>query len=482
MIEFYLISLLAVLMSLTLLTAVMRGYSRYGLIILFYPPAFLAVFFVFLFLLPTALAVLFEDALVYRYQSWGYSSSTWMTALIFGFLFVTTALAVAVKITPPHAFERRVIGCRDRIIAARRKQPIDLTYALIFYVLPLISLGYLLMRFGGANYADYMVDRIVARRGLGFIIMPSTWLTISIAAAVFSAISGLKARSTLLISLPMLAFFIYAQLFLGSKSRGLIVIVYIALAWAFFLSSKHRFTVKPLVLIPGIAVVVSVVGLFFGDFREATTRDIDISEVETRVAVTALFSKFNAFGAIENTMWLVENQSFNDLTVGRSFLAVVVGAVPRAIWAGKPVGGGPELRNLIHPGSYDLNSGFQLSSYSPGIIAESYMSFGIAGIIVIAPFFGFLFGLIARFPGSISTPLFLVTYVIVMYRATYMLTGEVFGSVAGMFMTVLPIIFYIGLRRILTTSKRSSRKLPKVNFSMPNAHSRLPMQPDEMAK
>lgn len=455
MIDYYLVSLLAAAMATLLLGGVAWLIAKHGLMVLFYPPVFLIVFFSFFFLAPLSIALLFQDSLIYRYQYGGYEPLSWMSALIFAFLFVLIAALVAIRITPLTSFKRATVGLQQRLglwIQGRHNR-IDIPYMFVFYLLPLMSLIFLLVKFGGSNYEDYMVNRTVERSGMGYIIMPSAWLAITLAAALFSAVVHPKLRWRLIVTIPFLCSFIYAQLVLGSKSRGLIVLAYAGLAWGFFWALKSKFPLRVVVSIPALVVFVSIIGLFFGDLREATTRQASLTDIETRVAVSAVFSKFNAFGAIENTVWLVENLRFDNLIGGRSFAAVFVGAVPRTIWPDKPVGGGPEMRNLVHPGSYDLNNGFQLSSYSPGIIAESYMNFGYLGFVVIAPLFGFAFAMLARFLKKVNTPLLLVIYIILLYRITYMLTGEVFGAVAGMFITLFPVLFYFGLRKMFSTRR-----------------------------
>ncbi len=454
MTDYYLVSLLAAVMSVLFFAIILRVTIKHGLIVLFFPPIFLFTFFLLFFLIPTSIALLFQDTLIYRYQG-GYEPSSWMSAVIFAFLFVFIAGLVSMRVTPLSTFKQSAMGIQQRFDKWQlgRNNRVDVPYMIVFYIVPVISLIFLLVTFGGSNYEDYMVNRTMERSGMGYIIMPSTWLGISLAAALFSAVVHPRMRWKLIVIIPFLLSFIYAQLFLGSKSRGLIVLVYAGLTWAFFSTLKSRFPLKVVVRLSSLAVFVSIVGLFFGDVREATTRQASLTEVETRVAVSAIFSKFNPFGAIENTVWLIENLRFDNVIGGRSFAAVFVGAVPRTIWRGKPVGGGPEMRNLISPGSYDINDGFQLSSYSPGIIAESYMNFGYFGFIVVAPIFGFAFAILARFLRKVDTPLLLVLYIILLYRMVYMLTGEVFGSVSGMFMILFPVLLYTGLRRAFSARR-----------------------------
>ena len=448
MIELQLIALLAATLAVLFALAILKKVSAEGWLFLFYPPAFLILFFTAMFLAPMVPVLLMPDAAIYRYSPDGYEPRSWLLALVFATLFILATAFVAGRIVSFDSFRSRIRSSIARLDRTPEKR-FDLLYFVIFYVLPLISLVYLLNRFGGANYEDYMVNRTIERRGLGYLIMPSTWLAISIATLLVSTLIGRKARSTLIYALPLTAFFIWANLFLGSKSRGLIVLVFAALTWALYMAAKNRFNLRVIAGVPALAVLVSVAGLFFGDIREAVTRGVALEAVNTRVSLAASFSKFNAFGSVENTVWLVENIGFDEMIGGRSFVAVLAAPVPRALWPDKPVGGGPELRNLIHPGSYDIVGGRNLTSYSPGIIAESYMNFWIFGLLVGPLLYGAILGGVTFLAGRINSSLLLVVFLILVYRAVYMMTGEVFASIVGIATTLLPVIVLYGLRAVV---------------------------------
>lgn len=462
MIELQLIALLAATIAVLFLLVVMKNVSSQGWLFLFYPPTFLVLFFTFVFLAPMVPVLILSDSAIYRYSPDGYEPKSWLLALVFATLFILATAFVAARIISFDGFRGRIRASIARMDRTPEKR-FDLLYLLIFYVLPLISLGYLINRFGGAGYEDYMVNRTIERRGLGYLIMPSTWLAISIATLLVSALIGRKVRSSLIYALPLTALFIWANLFLGSKSRGLIVLVFAVLAWALYQTAKNRFNLRVIAGVPGLAILVSVVGLFFGDVRESVTRGIELDAVNTRVSLAASFSKFNAFGAVENTVWLVENVGFNEMIGGRSFVAVLAAPVPRALWPEKPVGGGPELRNLIHPGSYDIVGGRNLTSYSPGIIAESYMNFWIFGLFLGPLLYGAILGGVTFLAGRINSTLMFVVFVILVYRTVYMMTGEVFGSIVGIGTTLLPLMLLFGLRAILNRNAGvlSPRLAPK---------------------
>lgn len=456
--ELQLIAVLAAIIAILLVSVVVKNISIRGWLFLFYPPTFLVLFFTALFIMPMIPVLMFSDTVIYRYSPDGYEPSSWLLALLFGTVFILATVFIASRMVSFRDFESRIRQSMARLDRTPERR-MDLLYLLIFYVLPLISLAYLLNRFGGVNYEEYMVNRTIERRGLGYLIMPSTWLTLSIATLLVGIAIGRKARSALIYAVPLTAFFIWANLFLGSKSRGLIVLVFAVLAWALHRAARRRLNLRVLVTVPALALVVGIVGLFFGDIRESVTRGVELEQVNSRVSLGASFSSFNAFGAIENTVWLVENIGMDEIIGGRSFLAVLAGPVPRALWPDKPVGGGPELRNLIHPGSYDIVGGYQLSSYSPGIIAESYMNFWVFGVLLGPLLYGAVIGGVTFLAGRINSTLMLVVFVVLTYRVVYMMTGEVFGSAAGIFITLLPVIMLFGLTSLLN---RGGKALPAV--------------------
>jgi hypothetical protein len=94
----------------------------------------------------------------------------------------------------------------------------------------------------------------------------------------------------------------------------------------------------------------------------------------------------------------------------------------------------------MSPGSYDLVSGTSLSSLSPGIVAEGYMNYGFPGYLLTGIVFGGLLAAIARASAWVRSPVSYIIWFYTMYATIGMLTGEVFGSVAGAFGVLIPIV------------------------------------------
>ncbi|MCX2758276.1 O-antigen ligase [Vibrio sp. Sgm 22] len=401
---------------------------------IFYPADFFALFYVLFFLLPYGVFWFFRDALSYRYVTEAYSDTTWVLSLIYSLLFVTLTYSIS----------RVTYNRSDFIYSLSRlsyNSDSGFFYKVLFIFLPLISIAFCLYNFGGANYQDYSINRTKERSGLGYILMPIYWGGVGIVVYWMRYIFDKKYNVFRVLSLlALVAGYTAFNLYMGSKSKGLVVLVWIVLCWFLLYSSKKAIKIKSIVLISIFIFSIGYVGLKFGDIREVLTKDIEVSSVESRTEIGSLFSKFNAFGSIENTMWLIENKESQDITLGSTFYTVAVGWVPRSVWPEKPVGGGPTLRNLIHPGSYDIVNGFQLSSYSPGIISESYINFGFFGFIIVGVPFGIFLSFFAKLLSFIRKDYSLVTWVVCLYAIGYMMTGEVFGTFARIFQFILPLI------------------------------------------
>lgn len=86
------------------------------------------------------------------------------------------------------------------------------------------------------------------------------------------------------------------------------------------------------------------------------------------------------FGNDENLLWLLEYG--HPYYWGHTYLAGITNLVPRELWPDKPWGAGPEIRNLIYPGSYVLG-GEGNSSITTGFLTEAQMNFGFIGILAV---------------------------------------------------------------------------------------------------
>jgi len=147
-----------------------------------------------------------------------------------------------------------------------------------------------------------------------------------------------------------------------------------------------------------------------------------------------------------------------DLLYGKTYLAALVLPIPRKIWPGKPLGGGPHLKNIVEPGSYDLNKKKYNSSLTTGVLIESYLNFGFLGVII----FGFVYGRISK---KLTHTLFYkknkASVEVIMFFCYFLLFfvfsfGEFLGAFTRIINYILPFLIFGGVFSIKSKFKMSS--------------------------
>lgn len=103
----------------------------------------------------------------------------------------------------------------------------------------------------------------------------------------------------------------------------------------------------------------------------------DSTYTQERLENVSLYMLDGAFGNDEALLWMIENEY--PLMLGKTYLAAATNIVPRGLWPQKPLGGGPELINMISPGSYTIGAEGN-NSLTTGLMTESMMNFGLLGI------------------------------------------------------------------------------------------------------
>lgn len=335
--------------------------------------------------------------------------------------------------------------------------------AAVLLVIPgLVSLAWMLHRTSVVGYNEYMANRIVMNSGLGYLLMPIGWLGVFLVLFYCNALIRHKTAGSGM-NLPVLGVVLLscmgAALLLGSRSRALWPLLYLSMTYIFLrggpvLSSRRAFRVGML------GVVLLVVGSVLGNVRQQISSGATLGEVQLRMGQdVAAAGILNVYGEYENVLWLLENQRETDLLWGRTFAAVIVGAVPRSIWRNKPVGGGPYLRNMIHPGSYNLDTGRGLTSYTTGLPAEAFMNFGMAGFTVLGVVYGLALWVMTVVLSWVASPLAFTTWFFGLVRLVGVLGAEVFGTVSHLFSAIVPLVAVAVLLRVLraVSPRRRSR-------------------------
>lgn len=352
-----------------------------------------------------------------------------------------------------------VQDCRNWV-TLNRKQLLLIGAAIL--VPAMLSAWYTMRLIAQYGLAEYVRNRIVITSGKGYYLLPAKWFVSYLLIYWINrlAITVRTGKRSLGIGTLVISLLASASGFLqGSRSRALVPILIVLGLWM-ILRRPGRSRATPILVVLVCVCGLLVVGVFLGGVREriasgsADAVGGERKAIDLRRVILAL----NNLRAVENTMWLVENMRDRDMMLGSTFLAVATAVVPRAVWEDKPLGGGPELRNLISPGSYDLISGENLTTYSPGIVTEGYMNFGFSGFIVAGITFGILLASLARCYSWVQGPIGFAMWIYSLLGLLGMLTGEVLGSVAGAFSVLLPMAMIYPLSRVIAEMKRGIAK------------------------
>ncbi|MNF42839.1 hypothetical protein D3C84_239070 [compost metagenome] len=389
---------------------------------------------------------------VYRFAD-EYSFDAYLEAGLFCFLFGLMVLGAYVLFSG-----RRSYLCWQRADFARYR-PLSVLQIWIVVVISgvLVLAGavpffLLLIEHGASSYAS---NRIALGQGLGyFVLLLNTGLVgFSIVTANIMLRTARVAFFEKFAFLVVLGIAVLPGVLLFSRMRFLFPFVILVILWV-MLKKRGILRAKVIIRMAVYALVFLFFGLMLGSVRESFMADkaLDDNSPDISKHVVA------AYGNQEILLWLSSNN--HDFLLGKTFFAAALGMVPRSFWPDKPLGGGPELRNMIYPGSYDLESGSNLTSYTTGLPVESYMNFGWFGVFV-----GLLYGAglaaISRLLIWAKSPVALGVLAVILFQTVFICFSEFFGWLMHVYSAVVPAIFLW----ILLSLLRSGRSNHKIKLS-----------------
>ena len=187
-------------------------------------------------------------------------------------------------------------------------------------------------------------------------------------------------------------------------------------------------------------VILAAVGLFVFVAARVVTRDAVIQNApRTQVLVSSLrhlpATTVGGRETIEydSLMTLVGDSQLKPL-LGRTYLPIFTFPVPRALWAGKPAGGGDTWFTEKYYPEYYAAGGHTETSIS--FVGESYANFGVAGVVagffLLGLFVSVLYTRLTR-AEDVRTALL---YALVLGYVVTLLRGDAFHSVTWAAMTV----------------------------------------------
>ena len=344
------------------------------------------------------------------------------------------------------------------------------------YVLPLI-IGVLLLspialsavmnrlyQVQGVGLSDFLARRITLTHGTGYSTMPLDWfLPFSIATLCVLLMVPPKYRGTkllLAVTLVLLASLsLLSGALTGSRTRVLMLLVIGPMA-LMALRSHVKLTVSRVVSIL-LAVAVLAVS---ADLLRQVRAGMMASTFETtglQVAGARLLESTQAFPEYENLWWLLENRHRWELAGGQTFWAGLVNFIPRSIWQHKPLGGGPLLKNWIMPGSYELGVDRSVSSYTTGLVAESYMNAGGVGVLVAGSIYGCLLALLGHLLRVTRNPIGTAASVLLLFRVLELLRGEFLGVLSKTGIDQVPLVLMLLVSALLWAIARRPTTRPR---------------------
>lgn len=382
----------------------------------------------------------------FKYER-GYSNDTFIGALILFVVFgsaVVIAYIAFVKTGP--RFHKHIDDVRSWKLMSSK----TLVAAIIIMVVPSgISVLYMIRMIGVYGVGHYIADRIILSSGSGYMIAPMHWITLFSSILAVDLLHnkfyrGKVSSRTVIIYLVLLLMSCATGILQGSRSQTLLPVVTLFALYFFFFSLRRGFTfrIKHATLIILAVVGVFAVGNILGYLRTAITGCANMSAVLNKDYSLSksddILNGLTKFGTAENVFWLIEHRGW-DLQYGKTFLSVAVGFVPRSLWPEKPVGGGPVLKNMIYPGSYNLNSSTAISSTTTGLPAEAIMNFGVLGIPIVALLYGFMLSRISMFVYRIKSSTHFIAFAYLAFVSIGYLWGEFFGTTSWLFIYLFPI-------------------------------------------
>ena len=311
------------------------------------------------------------------------------------------------------------------------------------------SLAWFAIQIISHGLGGFLQNRIVLLSGLGYLSAVMLWPMPLIVVVLSDTWVGARRggpRRGYWLAAFFLVLAVSTGLVTGSRTTVLMPVVMTVFA-ATLLSARGRFDTARLARLGGLAVALLLVALVLGQLREQVFSKVDLREID-RAGITAGAALVGAYGEYEHLWWMEQNPSHVEFLGGKTFIAAAVGFVPRRLWPGKPLGGGPYLTNMVNPGGYDLTGGTNISSYTTGLVVESYMNFGRFGPAIAGFGFGILLAMLDAFRRRVHTPLMFALWIVLLLRMVLAPKAEVFGNVGNVFSTSIPLVIFWFLARL----------------------------------
>lgn len=407
--------------------------------------SFFSAFFVVPFLMLTKTS---------RYQVFEYSLDAQMKYLIFTsiFSFVFSLLAIFA------AKSKWLINRGDVVFIVARMQPSEknihwlLLLVLAFPLMyPIYEIGSKILAMG---YGIYLANRIIVASGSGYLFVALIFpVFISLMLAVNYVVRrGLSFR-TIVLCIIGLIFSSMPLLLTGSRSSLVIGVLIFVLVLFILSASRGIARLKKMaiaLILMGLGLLAALTSL--GVVRQSIMGATDLNEITMHVDDRSS-SSLEVFGTNENLLWMFDNPDRVRYLFGASYASVLVGPYPRSLWANKPTGAGPVLKNWIAPGSYDLGAGENISSYTTGFMSELFMNFGWFGVVIGPAILAMICLFFSHLIRKIRSEIGLVCWAVVSLRFLGFVNAEFYGVCIHIFVAVVFFALYAWFYQLISARR-----------------------------
>jgi len=392
----------------------------------------------------------------YPEEGEGYSDTSIFFSKLFLIIFYFStfifyiALSKTFKLSkkPPWPKFRRLISIENLLL---------FLYYIVILFFSIYHINYIL----SIGVGDYFQNRIMLNKGLGLVSLVIYSSNILILVLLIDAYID-KRKSFLSISRKIAIYFsviLFSGIYLIIGSRLSVILLLIQIVFA-FVYLKEKISKKFFIRV-GLFMFMLVLSLSFFGFMRVRVKNthLNLYEEFAKVYVEKITENLVVnFGKFENIVWMNDNMDKWSPLYGKTFMAGVTNFVPRKLWANKPLGGGPALRNWIKPGSYDLDAkdAKNITSSTTGYPTECYMNFHIFGFFIGAFILACCLALLKHMLNKIDGNLLqLSIYIYLLVAVCFVFQ---YGEFLGIFTRTLFVVFPFMIIRALSKLKYVLKK------------------------
>jgi oligosaccharide repeat unit polymerase len=293
---------------------------------------------------------------------------------------------------------------------------------------------------------EYLRDRISFGQGKGIQLLFAHWTYVSAFIFIFCYyMAGTRRLRIRALILSIISFGMSMLYYFLNSNRNSIFIMLLLVGGAWLINNRMLNTKANKKQMKRVFLMFALIGISFILFFNIGKERYALYASRHKEFKYPLVKSLNgAFGNHENILWMLENDY--EKLYGQTYIAGYTNIIPRKLWAGKPLGAGPKLKNFIDPGSYVIG-GERNSSLTTGFFTELQMNYGIVGIVVFPIFIAIGMGLILQ---SLNRSKYLIIKMASFFTMILFFTqfyfAEFLGFYSRFFITIIPfIIIYLAV-------------------------------------